>query len=186
LGVRFEFASRGVEDVLLEKPWPEGSPRPTGPIREVVKNRMRVFDRFQPTKTARFPAAYLIPAAEAKTAELLRSHGIVVERLLEAWRGPADQFTVSAMVQAERPFQGKRLITLNGEFRSTSASAAPGAFLVRTAQPLGILAFHMLEPESQDGAAAWGIMGNSFPTGTAYPILKCFAPVTAATTTATP
>jgi hypothetical protein len=174
LGVRFDFASRGAEDVLLEKPGETKSitSRPTN----IHKVRMQVYDRFKPTKTSSFPAAYLLPGTAKTTVDLLRLHGIVVERLSAAWSGPAEEFVVSEFKQATRAFQGHRMIELNGVFRAATATAAPGAFLVRTAQPLGILAFHLLEPESLDGAAAWSYLGETFPTGSIFPVIKLSAP----------
>ncbi len=55
-----------------------------------------------------------------------------------------------------------------------------GSYLVRTAQPLGILIFHLLEPESIDGVAAWGFLDGKLQPGQAYPIRKCFRKVNAA------
>ncbi len=179
LGVRFDFASRGAEDVLLEKPG-EKKPitqRPTN----LHKVRMQVYDRFKVTKTARFPAAYLIPASEERAVALLRSHGIVVEKLLAPWQGAADEFVISEFKQGARPFQGHRLIELNGSFRAATATASQGAFIVRTAQPLGVLAFTLLEPESLDGLAAWGLLGESFVVGSAFSVVKVFGGFRAAT-----
>ncbi|MEZ0327586.1 MAG: M14 family metallopeptidase [Fimbriimonas sp.] len=173
LGVRFDFASRGSEEVLLEK---AGEKKPiTQRPTQIQKVRMEVYDRFKVTKTSKFPAAYLIPGSEEKAVALLRSHGIVVEKLLAPWQGAAEEFVVGEFKQAARPFQGHRLIELNGAFRGANASASAGAYLVRTAQPLGILAFHLLEPESLDGVAAWGFLGESFAVGSVFPVVKLFS-----------
>ena len=47
------------------------------------------------------------------------------------------------------------------------------SFLVRTAQPLGLLIFQILEPESLDGAAAWNLLDEQCRVNQAYPIMKC-------------
>jgi len=142
---------------------------------------MPIFDRFKITRTAKFPAAYLIPSDQRDALALLNRHGIVVERLLEGWRGEADQFSISSVNLARGAFQGHRIVTLEGKFSSLSTSAESGWYLVRTAQPLGVLAFHLLEPESLDGVSAWGFLGKSLAVGQTYPILKVFEQMHVAT-----
>lgn len=178
MGVRFEFASRGQEDVLLEK---EKKPTPAGHLTtrpsDIAKVRMEVFDRFKATKTAPFPYLYVLPESATKAVELLRRHGIVVERLTEPATAAVSVFTLTEFKQAQQTFQGHRLIELNGTFAPARKSLAVGTYLVRTAQPLGILAFNLLEPESLDGAAAWGFLGESFAVGSEFPVLKLLSPI---------
>lgn len=171
LGVRFEFVSRGEEEILLEKK-PGTPPDPTSRPKEIARVRLPVYDRFRATRTARLPAAYLLPPTETKTIELLLRHGIVVERLRESASLPVERFTISAVAQDARPFQGHRLQRIEGAFRPGMEMVPAGTYLVRTAQPLALLAFHMLEPEGADGVLAWGFLGESFAAGKVYPIAK--------------
>ena len=183
MGVRFDFASRGEEEVLLERKPANGvRPPPTSRPAAIDKVKMQVYDRFKTVKTAKFPGAYIVPASETKTIELLKRHGIVVEQLTEAWSGPVESFAVDSATIAPRPFQGHRLALLDGKFVAATAQAQPGDYLVRTAQPLGLLAFHILEPEADDGAVAWGFLNEDLSTLKLYPILKVFAPVAVAAT----
>ncbi|HVT10629.1 MAG TPA: M14 family metallopeptidase [Fimbriimonadaceae bacterium] len=176
LGVRWDFDSRGSEDVLLEKLAP-GEKRPlTGRPKELAKEKMKIFDRFKPTKTAAFPAAYLISPAETATVDLLRRHGIVVEKMLSGWEGEADVFHVTAVNEAAQAFQGHKLMRVEGGFTRAHARFAQGSYLVRTAQPLGTLAFYILEPESTDGAAAWGFFSQPPAANALYPVVKCPLP----------
>jgi len=177
LGVRFEMALRGEETVLLEKPPAPGAPHPAGRPQEVVKVKMPVYDRFTPTRAARFPAAYLIPGDQSAVIALLLRHGIVVERTLEPWEGEIQEFTITEIVAAPQPFQGHHLLRLEGQFHPRRITLPAGSYMVRTAQPLGILAFHILEPESLDGAATWGFLGGSLQSHHPYPIAKALAPV---------
>lgn len=173
LGVRFDFDNRGQEDVILEKPPAEGRPRPKGRPTDYIRVRMQVNDRFKTTRTAKLPAGYLIPASETATVDLLKRHGIVVEKFLAPWVGAAEEFIVSEAAADVQPFQGHKLVRLEGSFRSAITTAEAGSYLVRTAQPLGVLIFHMLEPESLDGVASWGFLAMPAPKST-YPIRKCF------------
>lgn len=177
LGVRFEWKSRGVEGLLIEKATAKKQGVPVDI--EVVK--MPVFDRFESTKSAAFPAAYIIPSSQKSTVDLLLKHGIHVERFVQDWAGMVAVFDIVNHHQDAQPFQNHKLQSLDGTFRSDSRKAAAGDYLVRTGQPLGVLAFHILEPESLDGALAWGFMGESFAVGEAFPIVKAMKPVTAVT-----
>jgi hypothetical protein len=185
LTVRYQIISRGKEEILLEKSASAGNSskkpeRITAP-QDIIPVRMPVYDRFETTRTARFPAAYLIPATLRETVELLRRHGIVVEKLRADWKGPTEVFVIDEIVSAERPFQGHILKELKGHFKSTQTVIEEGSYVVRTAQPLGILIFHLLEPESIDGVAAWGFLNTALRAGGRYPIHKCFEQVRAAT-----
>jgi len=112
---------------------------------------------------------------------LLRRHGIVVERLLADWKGKAEAFVIDEIVSAERSYQGHVLKELKGHFESVQTEALKGSYLVKTAQPLGILIFHLLEPESLDGVATWGFLEPALRAKERYPIHKCFDQVHVAT-----
>jgi hypothetical protein len=184
LTIRYKLASHDTEEILLEKPTSAaGSSRTRRitPPREFISVKMPVYDRFETTKTARFPAAYFIPSTFSQAAELLRRHGIIVERLLADWKGPAEVFVIDEIVSAAQPFQGHVLKELEGYFESIQVEIPKGGYLVRTAQPLGILIFHLLEPESIDGVAAWGFLDPELRARGHYPIHKCFDQVRVAT-----
>ena len=177
MGVRFEPLSRGVEGLLIEKKTAkhEGVPIDL----ETVK--MDVYDRFKASKTEPFPAAYVIPSGQSKTADLLVKHGVRVEKFVTEWAGNCETFTVESFHQDGQPFQGHKLQSLEGTFRQQLVTAHQGDFLVRTSQPLGILIFHIMEPESLDGALAWGFMGDKYAKGDTFPAYKAMKPVTAVT-----
>ena len=129
LGVRFTMADRGEEAVLMEK---ASAAKRTGPITDWEPIRMRVLDRFSIAKTAKVPTAYLIPSASKNVVELLRRHGIKVERLMEPWQGQVQSFAVSESVVARNAFQGHRMVRLEGSFSSTTAKLEPESFAGRT------------------------------------------------------
>jgi hypothetical protein len=47
-----------------------------------------------------------------------------------------------------------------------------GSFVVRTAQPLGLLAMLLLEPQSDDGLATWNVFDRSLRAGADYPVQR--------------
>ena len=151
LGVRFAMDHSRVEDVPIEKPPGKKEKRPDA----YVKRRLTVYDRWNATKTARYPTGWIV---DESCVKLLRKHGIVVERLEEAWVADCDVFSPTRKIVASNPFQGHRLVTLEGAFSKRRMSFSKGVYYVPGAQPLGILAFNMLEPESTDGVVAWGVL----------------------------
>lgn len=168
LGVRFDFDARGEEEVIFEKPI---RPRPFGRPTQLMTAKMPIIDRFKATRTAAFPAGYLLPAAKEEAVRLLVRHGLTVERIVPPVTLGVLNFNVGTFTQASSAFQGHRLITLEGTF-SNDVVPAEGMILVRTAQPLGLLAFHLLEPEMTDGLIAWGFLGETFAPGAVLPVRK--------------
>jgi hypothetical protein len=179
IGVRFEPASRGREPVPLEVVAAgEVVDHRKAPAR--VQNRdLPILDRFRATRTARLPRAYLLPAELTEVVALLRRHGVTVERLTEPWVGEAEAFTIAEVATSPGRFQNRRMVRLEGRLEARRVDLAAGTFLVGTAQPLGTLAAVLLEPESLDGVAAWGLLEGTLAKDKAYPILKSVGRLTA-------
>jgi len=116
---------------------------------------MPYFADFQPKRTVRRPAAYLIAPADEDVLGVLLRHGLVVERLVEPAELEAEVFRLKEIKGAERLFQGHRTNQVKGEYAVEKRAFAAGALVVRTAQPLGHLAAYLLEPESDDGLVVW-------------------------------
>ncbi|MFZ4509167.1 MAG: M14 family zinc carboxypeptidase, partial [Fimbriimonas sp.] len=176
LGVRFEMAPRGVEEVIIERTPEPGKPRHTGRPLDLYRTKVPIYDRFRATRTAKFPAAYLIPASETALVALLQRHGVAVERFIAPARIDSLQFQVSEVKTDAQPFQGRRLSTIEGAFRPVTTDIPSGSFLVRTSQPLGILIFNMLEPESADGVVTWGLLASPPVVGQPLGIQKVMVP----------
>lgn len=179
LGIRFDFADRGKEKLILEieRPAAEIDHMKAPTAYRTVEATIR--DRFRSTRTALYPSAYLLPPGHDKVVELLLRHGIAVERLVEGWSGEVSLFQPSESTVAGNPFQGHRLQSLAGTFATKRVEFPAGSCLVRTTQKLGLVAFHLLEPESTDGALAWGFLGEPFDKNAGFPIAKRFGSVSA-------
>lgn len=182
VGIRFEMAQRGSKErVPLEKPNPD-DPAGRGKAPKYFETiEMPVFDRFKPNRMTKFPAGYVFGAEHRAVAELAARHGAQVEQLTADWMAGGDLFNITEVVAANQPFQGRRLIRLEGRVASAKAKFPKGSYLVRTGQPTGMVIFHLLEPESLDGAIAWGFFGETLRVGDAAPVTKVFGPIFAAT-----
>jgi hypothetical protein len=141
---------------------------------------MPVFDRFVPSRREAMPAAYLLPSRFGDLAQLLRRQGILVERLRQPWAGTVEQFAVDTVVLQDL-FEGHRPVTVEGHWQAAPAlTAEPGWFLVRTEQPLGLLAAYLLEPASEDGLATWNLLDRELQPHQQYPIVRVRAPLAVA------
>jgi hypothetical protein len=164
------------QDVIAEITQPAGEGaggfarrRRTGLYRTI---RMPVFDGFVASRREALPAGYLLPERFNDLVTLLRRQGIVVERLRSAWSGRGERFTLDSLV-VEPLFEGHRTVRVEGRWgEATPIQAKPGWYLVRTAQPIGILAAYVLEPASEDGVVTWNFLDRELQAAGSYPIVR--------------
>lgn len=168
--VSYEEIERTGDSTRYEAGMPLGARR-TGRFRTAT---MRIFDRFAPTLTRPAPWGYALAASDTAAIGLARLHGLEMARLDAEWRGDAGpQFVADSTVVAPQPFEGRRLVRLVGRWEGGSPVVLPaGTVIVRTAQPLGVLAMYLLEPESDDGLVAWDIGGRSARAAGTAPVIR--------------
>ena len=141
--------------------------------------QLPVFTRFAPELGRPLPAAYALPG-DSGAVTLLRLHGVRVERLTADWRADVETFVIDSVARAPRPFQGHHEVTLVGHWRADPArTLSAGTYLVPTAQPLGVLAARLLEPESDDGLTTWNAFDAALRPGGEHPVVRLVQPVTA-------
>jgi hypothetical protein len=142
----------------------------TGVYRPV---RMPVFDRFVPGRREALPAAYLVPSRFADIIGLLRRQGIVVESVTAAARIRAARFHIDSVV-VDPLFEGHRTVQVEGRWQKEplDTTVGPGWYLLRTAQPLGVLAAYLLEPSSEDGVVTWNLLDRELAAGAMHPFLR--------------
>lgn len=136
--------------------------------------RMLDYGVFAATKTVPAAWAYLFPPSRDMELALrkLIAHGIAVEELTDELTAEVQTFYVSSVQRAATAFQGHNEVRLHGEYRTEKITFPKATILVRAAQPLRALAFTLLEPESDDGLAAWNFLDSVLQAGKAYPIYK--------------
>ncbi|MHC5005345.1 MAG: M14 family metallopeptidase, partial [Planctomycetota bacterium] len=135
-----------------------------------VDHRVVHLGRFEATLSVPRPAGYVVPGDLEQVIETLRLHGVQLEPC--AGRVTAERYTVLGIERARRPFQGHRIATLDVRAEEAVVDVPPGSWLVRTAQPLGTLIVQLLEPQSEDGLAAWNFLDDRLAEGATYPILR--------------
>lgn len=136
--------------------------------------KMLDYGTFAAKRTVPAAPAYLIEhesGGDVVLAKLL-AHGIAVETLTEPLTMDVQRFVVGKITRSTRSVQNHFSIKLAGDYKTEAKTFPTGALLVRTAQPLGLLAAYLLEPESDDGLAAWGFLDNFIAEGKPFPVCK--------------
>ncbi len=136
-----------------------------------VPTPMPEYGLFAGTLFVEAPAAYLIPAGEADVLEKLRAHGFV-DREVTAPTATVERFVLDSVQVAERAFQNAREQTVFGHYETVPDVPIAGMRRLDVAGPLARLAVYLLEPQSDDGFAAWGLFGERLQPGTTFPIWR--------------
>jgi hypothetical protein len=148
--------------------------RRTGRVRATT---MPVFDRFAPTLGRRLPYAYALAPEHEAAVRLLRLHGMIVERLDGDLPVEVERFTIDSVARAPRAFQRHRETRVEGRWSRGPMTLRAGSVVVRTGQPLSILAAYLLEPESDDGLTTWNYFDAALQPGAVHPVLRVAQPL---------
>ena len=147
--------------------------------------RAMVEDRFTPVKMldyGEFEATRKVPTTRAylfRDEEELRgvrdkllAHGITVEQLTRPAALEVESFRIIGVRREERRYQGHYETELQGRYETEKLAFPKSTFVVRTTQPLGLLAAYLLEPESDDGLVTWNFLDAYLDAGKTYPVFK--------------
>jgi len=110
---------------------------------------------YYPARSVKFPYAYFLTVNDAEVTELLKLHGIILEKLADAATVEVDRFEITELKGATRLNQGHYTNTVTGKYVKDTIDFPAGTLVIRTAQPLANLAAYLLEPESNDGLLTW-------------------------------
>ncbi len=137
---------------------------------------MYEYGTFRPTEEETAPAAYFIPAELPGVRRKLAQHGVVITELEADATLSVERFRITASTASEREYQGHRERTLEGSYETAEVTLPAGTAVVRLDQPLGRLAFYLLEPRSDDGLAAWNFLDRALQeSGETYPIVRAMS-----------
>lgn len=173
-GVRFEMKPwRTDVPILWERataggsepdPWTEkGAITRSGKIETV---RMTDYGIFAAKEMDDVPYAFVVDSRARAAIDNLRTHGVIVEELAGDTPAEVDEFKGS-VTRGEGAFQKHRELTFTGEWHARQMTLPAGTFIVRTAQPLGRLAFYLLDPRSDDGLFDWNFFDELIEDGVA-------------------
>jgi hypothetical protein len=142
-----------------------------------VPVRMREYGTFAATKSVLVPDGWAIPRTEVESGradaviERLAVHGIRSQALSAPTRTAVERFAIARIVAADRLFQNRRETRLEGWHETATLTLDAGSIVIPARQPLGRLAFALLEAESDDGLATWGLV-EGLAVGQPFPIYR--------------
>lgn len=139
--------------------------------------RMPLYVRFTSTLERVPPSAYAFPAADSGIARMLRLHGLLVEKLNSDWSGTVESLVIDSVIMSPRPFQGHRETRLKGTWGRGTRTVTAGSYVVRPAQPRGLLSVYLLEPESDDGLVDWNFFDPELARGKTFPVWRIVDPL---------
>ena len=140
-----------------------GRSDPDGPVDTIQVTGARLMKRPVATKLRARPWAYLLPRDAVDAVSMLLRHGITVERLSAPVTLQVDAYTV-ADVTYERAYNHAAATKVEvGGVVTREMEFPAGTYMVPTAQFLGRLVTHMLEPETEDNVIYWNTMDAWIP-----------------------
>jgi hypothetical protein len=138
------------------------------------------YARFEAEVESTLPRGYVIPASLSSIAENLRKHGVIVSTLDKAKTFDGEEFQISKYEKSTRKFEGHFMARASGKYLKARKKFNKGDFVIDLAQPLGNLAFYLLEPESDDGFVTWNFLDDYLEKQgvnnkeVAYPVFKYY------------
>lgn len=106
-------------------------------------------------RSVTLPYAYMLTVPDPVIIDLLKAHGVVVERLSEGLKTEAESFRITGLKPSDRLNQGHYTNTISGKPEMKQTDFPAGTCVIRTAQPLANVAAYLLEPQSNDGLVVW-------------------------------
>ncbi len=121
----------------------------------ITVNGVTYHAKFDAETESTIPAGYIIPAAFSEVAENLKKHGITVTQIAKSVTKTGEVFEITSFEKSPRKFEGHLMARVTGKFTPKKQKFTKGDYIVDLAQPLGNLAFYLLEAESDDGYVTW-------------------------------
>jgi hypothetical protein len=126
--------------------------KPSDRVKQVT---VPYFADYYPKRSVQFPYAYIITIPDAQVVNLLKTHGIKIEKLEKPVSLDVQTIKIKELKPAARLNQGHYNNSIKVEYIKEKKEFAAGSLVVRTAQPLANVAAYLLEPETDDGLLLW-------------------------------
>ncbi len=121
------------------------------------------FDTIESTLEVERPVAYLVPPQWTAAIDVLRAHGLRLERLRTAVNAAVDGYRLTEPKWQETPFEGRHPVTFKAtRFSGMKRDFPAGTVVVPLAQPGSAVAVNLLDPQGPDSFAAWGFFDGIF------------------------
>jgi hypothetical protein len=84
---------------------------------------------------------------------------------------------ITSSTEATRPFQSHNERTLEGSWEAAELTLPAGTLVLDVDQPLGRLAFSLLEPRADDGFTNWNVFDRALAGADAHPVTRAMGAV---------
>ena len=126
--------------------------RPTDKVKTVT---IPYLADYYSKRNVKFPYAYIITIPDAQVINLLKMHGIKIEKLEKLVTLDVQTIKTKELKPAARLNQGHYNNSIKVEYVNEKKEFAAGSLIVRTSQRLANVAAYLLEPETDDGLLYW-------------------------------
>ncbi|PKL82598.1 MAG: hypothetical protein CVV24_09185, partial [Ignavibacteriae bacterium HGW-Ignavibacteriae-3] len=126
--------------------------RPSDRVKQVT---VPYFADYFPKRSVKFPYAYIITVPDARVVDLLKTHGINIEKLESATTLEVQTIKTKELKPSARLNQGHYNNTIKVEYINEKKEFPAGSLVIRTGQRLANVAAYLLEPETDDGLLLW-------------------------------
>ena len=124
-----------------------------------------IHDRIDTTLAAQLPLGYLVPAALTDVVDLLKLHGVEMERTTKSREEEFETYRFSNIKFATSSNEGHVAVNFDAKPVKERIAFPVGTWWVPLKQRRARLIFNMLEPQAPDSLARWGLMNTVFETG---------------------
>ena len=124
-----------------------------------------IHDQIDTVVEAQMPLGYLVPAAWTGVTDLLKLHGVEMEKTAKALEGDFETYRFANIKFAPSSNEGHVAVSFDSKPVKEKVAIPAGSWWVPLQQKRARLIFSMLEPQAPDSLARWGLMNSVFETG---------------------
>jgi hypothetical protein len=108
------------------------------------------------------PRYYIVPPQWREVIEVLKTHGLKLQRTVEATTIEVESYRFSEVKWPASPFEGRFMPKFKAELITESRIFPLGSVVVPLDDELAKLAVNLLEPEAPDSLVSWGFFNAIF------------------------
>ncbi len=108
------------------------------------------------------PLYYVVPAEWRDVIEVLRAHGIELNRLNRETTIEVENYRLRDFKWSASSFENRVLVTFKSELVRERRTLPANSIIISLAQPAAAVAMNLLEPDAPDSLAAWGFFNSAF------------------------
>jgi hypothetical protein len=124
-----------------------------------------IHDQIDTVTEARMPLGYLVPSAWTGVIELLKLHGVEMERTAGARDEEFETYRFANIKFAGASNEGHVAVSFDARPVKEKVFVPAGSWWIPMKQRRARLILAMLEPQAPDSLARWGLMNPVFETG---------------------